>query len=398
MQRTRPLPGSRLVLAGALALALTSFAQRGLNAQILVSANEGKYDLSSGVGRVVEDPKPDSLTILDFRTFPPRTQNIAGIANSVVGPPTNLAITPDERLALVANSVRRYTDDPKKPLPDDVVQVVDLRGDAGHILSRVKVGRQPSGLAINRAGNLALVANRADGTVSVLDIRGNSVAVIDTIAVGDAASEPSDVAFDPAGDLALVSLNKAGAARVLHIAEKRVTVAERKIPLYGQPYHVQITPDGAVGLVAGAGNLNGPDADLLSLVDLTANPIHTIDHIVVGTGPESFDISPDGRLVAAVLMEGSNVPADDPQRQEYARLRLFKRDGKSLARVQELRIGRIPEGVCFTPDGKYLVVQEHAAQQLAIYAVKDDALEDTGVRIATPGFPSALRRADQRSK
>ncbi len=101
---------------------------------------------------------------------------------------------------------------------------------------------------------------------------------------------------------------------MLRIAGKRVTVDERKIPLYGQPYHVQITPDGALGLVAGAGNQNGPDADLISLVDISTDPIRTIDHVTVGTGPESFDISPDGRLVAVVLMEGSNLPADDPQR------------------------------------------------------------------------------------
>lgn len=385
---------ARFLLASGVALALWALPPRAGHAQILVSANEGKYDLSSGVGRAVENAQPDSLTILDFRQFPPRTQTLLNVANSVIGPPTNVAITPDERLALVANSVRRYTDDPKKPLPDDVVQVVDLHGDGGNILSRVKVGRQPSGLAINRAGNLALVTNRADGTVSVLQMRGKEVAVVDTITVGDETSEPSDVAFNPAGNLALVSLNKGAVARVLRIAGKRVTVDERKIPLYGQPYHVQITPDGALGLVAGAGNLNGPDADLISLVDLSADPIHTIDHVTVGTGPESFDISPDGRLIAVVLMEGSNVPADDPQRLEYARLRLFKRDGKSLSRLQELRIGRIPEGVCFTPDGKYLVVQEHAARQLAIYAVMGDTLEDTGERIATPGFPSALRRAE----
>ncbi len=364
-------------------------------AQILVSANEGKYDLSSGVGTVVPAPADDGLTIVDFSQFPPRVGNIPGVANSVVGPPTNVAITPDERLALVANSVRRYTDDPKKPLPDDVLQVVDLRSSAGNVVARVTVGKQPSGVAINRAGDLALVANRADGTVSVLAINGEGVTLRETITVGDAASEPSDVAFNPAGDLAIVSLNKAAAARVLRIAGEQIKVEERKLPLYGQPYHVQITPDGALALVAGAGNQNGLDADLLTLIDLTANPIRTIDHVIVGTGPESFDISPDGRLVAAVLMEGSNVPADDPQRVEYGRMRLFKRDGKSLSRVQELRIGRVPEGVCFSPDGKYLVVQEHAARQLAIFAVKGDAVEDTGQRVATPGFPSALRRADR---
>ncbi|HEY4312902.1 MAG TPA: YncE family protein [Pirellulales bacterium] len=368
------------------------------SAQIMVSANEGKYDLSSGVGRVIDSAtaEADSLTILDFGQFPPRVRNIPGVANSVVGPPTNVAITPDERLVLVANSVRRYTDDPKKPVPDDVVQVVDLNGGNGKIVSRVTVGKQPSGIAIRRSGDLAMVANRADGTISVLAIDGPQVTVRETITVGDAASEPSDVAINPAGDLALVSLNKGAAARVLRIVDGHVKVDERKIPLYGEPYHAQITPDGALALVAGAGNQKGLDADLLTLVDLRARQIHTIDHVKVGTGPESFDISPDGRLVAVVLMEGSNVPADDPQRAEHAWLRLFKLDGQSLARVQELRIGRIPEGVCFSPDGKYLVVQEHAAKRLVLFAVKGGALEETGVHIPTPGFPSALRRAEPR--
>jgi len=172
-------------------------------------------------------------------------------------------------------------------------------------------------------------------------------------------------------------------------------LAERMIPVYGQPYHLQITPDGLLGMVAGAGNQNGPDADLLSLIDLAAKPIRTVDHVTVGTGPESFDISPVGRLVAVVLMEGSNVAADDPQRAEHAYLRLWKRDGQSLVKLQEVKIGRIPEGVCFTPDGRHLVVQEHAAKRLTVFSVGSDGVKETGVQISTPGFPSALRRADR---
>ena len=104
---------------------------------------------------------------------------------------------------------------------------------------------------------------------------------------------------------------------MLRIDGKQIKVEDAELPLYGQPYHVQITPDGALAPVAGAGNQNGLDADLLTLIHLTTDPIRTIDHVKVGTGPESFDISPDGRLVAVVLMEGSNVPADNPQHIEY---------------------------------------------------------------------------------
>jgi DNA-binding beta-propeller fold protein YncE len=169
-------------------------------------------------------------------------------------------------------------------------------------------------------------------------------------------------------------------------------VADRKLPVYGQPYHVEITPDGALGLVAGGGNQNGPDADILTVIDLVADPVRTIDHLIVGTGPESFDISPDGQLLAVVLMEGSNLPPGDPSRSEKGVMRLWKRSGKSFSKLADVPIGRIPEGVCFTPDGCYLAVQEHAARRLIIYQVDTDGIKDTGVQISTPGFPSALRR------
>ena len=93
MNRARFSTAFVVVLIGAL---LASAVSAG---DILVSGNEGKYDLSSGIGRAVENAEPDSLTILDFAVFPPRARHIAGVANSVIGPPTNVAITPDGRLA-----------------------------------------------------------------------------------------------------------------------------------------------------------------------------------------------------------------------------------------------------------------------------------------------------------
>ena len=42
-----------------------------------------------------------------------------------------------------------------------------------------------SRMAINRAGNLALIANRADNSISVLSIQGKQVRLIDTVMIGD---------------------------------------------------------------------------------------------------------------------------------------------------------------------------------------------------------------------
>jgi hypothetical protein len=59
--------------------------------------------------------------------------------------------------------------------------------------------------------------------------------------------------------------------------------------------------------------------------------------------------------------------------------------------VDSLTVGRIPEGVAFTSDGRNLVVQCHPDRELWVLAVQGKKLKDTGRRIAVPGMPSSLR-------
>ena len=74
----------------------------------------------------------------------------------------------------------------------------------------VAAGQQPSGMSISRDGRLALVANRAAGTVSVLRIAGLTATPLTEVKVGQPAESASDVALTPDGRRALVSLQKAG--------------------------------------------------------------------------------------------------------------------------------------------------------------------------------------------
>ena len=114
------------------------------------------------------------------------------LENSIIGPPTNLAITPDGKLALVTNSIDVVKDgDTLKNVPDNKLYVIDLTVSPPALIATVQTGKQPSGMAINRTGNLALVANRADNTVSVLSISGKTVTVVGTVAVAPAGAPAS---------------------------------------------------------------------------------------------------------------------------------------------------------------------------------------------------------------
>jgi DNA-binding beta-propeller fold protein YncE len=313
----------------------------------------------------------------------------------VIGPPSNLAIVPGGRYALLADSLkinRQARPDPWEPTRD--VHLLDLQADPPAIVATVQAGLQPSGMSIAPNGRLALVANRAEGTVTTLSLRDDQLRVLATVPVAEADESVSDVAIRADGRFALVSVQKGGYLAVLRIDEENVTATDQKFSVYGQPYRVVITPDGQLGLTAGQGFAgNGIDADALSVVDLSAEPMRTIDYVALGAVPESIEISPDGNWLAAVLMAGSNFPLEDVRHTDHGQLVLLRRDGKTFRVAQRHAVGRIPEGVAFTSNGQYLLVQCHPDREIWVFRVGPDGAADTGQRIAVPGMPSSLRAA-----
>src|SRR5476649_2055627 len=91
-------------------------------AQLIISGNENKVDLNTGAIRVIPATAPDSVSILDFSTFPPKVRQVDNVPNTVIGPPSNLAITPDRSLALVADSVKVDPADATKWVPNNVIR------------------------------------------------------------------------------------------------------------------------------------------------------------------------------------------------------------------------------------------------------------------------------------
>src|SRR5215469_17614427 len=132
------------------AISVTTTAQ----AQYLIVGNDEKVVFKDGKP-VLSPPGKDTVSIVDIsdRTKPRIVANLP-IENSIIGPPTNLAITPDNKLALVANSMDVAKDgDNLKNVPDNKLYVIDLTTSPPAVIATLQTGKQPSGLAINRAGN-----------------------------------------------------------------------------------------------------------------------------------------------------------------------------------------------------------------------------------------------------
>src|SRR5215469_14431233 len=140
-------------------------------------------------GQVNGPPGKDAVLVMDV-TNPakPRIRASLPLTNSLLGPPTNLQITPDGKLGLVANSVVHVQEgNAWKSVPDDKLYVIDLTAEPPKLIDTVVVGRQPSGLSISAKGDLALIANRDGKSVSVVSIQGTTVKTVGEVALGQQA-------------------------------------------------------------------------------------------------------------------------------------------------------------------------------------------------------------------
>jgi DNA-binding beta-propeller fold protein YncE len=290
-------------------------------------------------------PGKDAVVILDIGTDPAKPGIVASLPlmNSVVGPPTNLAITPDGTLAIVANALQWVQDGANwKFTPDNKLYVIDLTATPPALIDTVAIGKQPSGLSINRAGNLALVANRADNSISVLSIQGKQVRLIDTVAMGEMVAA---VVFTPDGKRALAAKFPGHKVALLEVDGEKVTYTKRDLPVGLWPYNLGVTPDGKLALTADNGNAGRSDGnvDTVTVIDLEANPPRVIDRIVVGDGPEGLAVSPDGRIAVPILLRGSDGAKSGWFYNRNGSVVVLKLDGKKVSRDGEVLVGGIPK-------------------------------------------------------
>jgi DNA-binding beta-propeller fold protein YncE len=337
------------------------------------------------------------VSIIDIgnRTKPRILANLP-LMNTVVGPPVNLAITPDRRLALVANSLDWVKDGESwKGAPDNKLYVIDLTASPPQAIATLELGRQPSGMAINRAGTLALVADRADDTVSVLSIQGKTVSVVDTVALsvgGDNKEQPSAVAITPDGKRALVTKFAAHKVALLAIDGEKVTYTRYDMATGLWPYNLGIMPDGKLAIVGNNGGAGASDGqvDTAAVIDLEADPPRVIDQVVVGDGPEGLAVSPKGGYAVEVILNGANLSHDKFYYHPRSYVSLLKVEGKKVRKVSQTEVGGLAEGVAFSPDGDYLYVGNFLDSDITILHRQGDRLVKAGT-LKLPGHPASMR-------
>ncbi|MEE9420837.1 MAG: YncE family protein, partial [Desulfatiglandaceae bacterium] len=256
-------------------------------AQFIITGNDNKALVVDGK-LVIRPEGKQSVSLIDISGRTPMVKVSLPILNSIFGPPTNLAISPDGTLALVAEAVK-LNEDATKFIPSDQVHVIDLTVNPPKEIESITVGRQPSGMAIHPSGKMALVANRAETSISILSIQGKTVKYVGDVDTKDGVTH---VVFTPDGKRALATKFTSNKVSLLEVDGMNVTYTGRDLPVGINPYNADITPDGKLAIVAntGGGGRSDGNIDTVTLIDMETNPPRVIDHVVVGDAPEGIAI------------------------------------------------------------------------------------------------------------
>jgi DNA-binding beta-propeller fold protein YncE len=381
-----------LLALAATASLTTTAAGRFADPQFLISANDGKATVIDGVQQVPATVSPDTISIFDMSLKPPKLVAELRAPTSVVGPPESVAIALDQSIALVTGALKLDPADRTKTIPDDTVTVIDLAAVPPVVLTTLHAGRQASGVSINRAGTLALVANRGEGSVSVFSINKKQVTAAGKIDLGAPESGPSHVAITPDGRTALVSRNNDHLVSVLSIQNNTVTYTKRDIASGLKPYGIEITPAGDVALVANVGAGPSGGSDTISVIDLKLTPPRAVDQIAAGPTVEGISLSPDGRFVAVTVMNGSNLSKASGLANDFGFVKVYSVKGTTVAPVASAQVGRWCQGAAWTPDAHTVFVQCMVEKEIQMFDFDGRALKPAGA-LKVAGGPAGIRTA-----
>jgi DNA-binding beta-propeller fold protein YncE len=135
------------------------------------------------------------------------------------------------------------------------------------------------------------------------------------------------------------------------------------------------------------------DIDTISVIDLTAKPYRVVDIIAVGQSPEGVRFAPDGKHLAVALQDGSNKAKESPFFNPGGRLVMFKVDKTKLTKVAEAKLGHWSQGLAFSADGQYVLVQNMVEKNLMVFRFADGKLTDTGHKLDVKSGPAGIRTA-----
>jgi DNA-binding beta-propeller fold protein YncE len=387
----------------ALVLAFSWAASVPAWAELAISGNDGKQPQ---LGDAPKDIKPDTVTVIDLGSYPPKIRGHVEVPFSMIGEPTSVAVAHNGRFALVSASQKLDPADGTKFVPDDKLSVIDLASpDRPTVIQTLSAGMGVTGISINKRDTLALVANVGDGTVMSFSIQGKKLTPAGKVQL-DAKIGPVDVAISPDSRTALVTQRRGNGVWRLAIDGNRLSDPGILIPTGVQSYGAQFSADGRYAYNTnllgnplpneGSGERGRmPRIGTVTVIDLRTNTV--VNTIEVGPTPEHLVLSPDGKYMEVTVVNGSSSRPTAPGYQDYGLIKVFRVEGAKLTQVAEAKTGRWGQGAAWSRDGKVILLQGAIDRNIEVYRFDGKSLtRDNGATLSMPGRPGALATAYSR--
>jgi DNA-binding beta-propeller fold protein YncE len=361
-------------------------------ADIAVVAVDNHTVNVNGVTGPAKNPPPDHVAIVDLTAFPPKLIGTVEAPTSVVGAPTAIWIAPDESWLIITAASKIDPANPDKIIEDDRVSVVDLKVSPPKVVQQVTAGKGANEVSVSPDGTLALVANRAEGTVSIFTIKDKRLNEVGKLDLGNPKSLPSSVKFLPDGKTALVTRYGDNTIGILKIDGSKVTLDKASMTPGVNPYTLDINRDGSLAVVGNMGGGGNGEIGSGALIDLTPGLFRTVHILAVPSSPEGVKFSPDGKFVASASVDGSTRPADSPIYHKEGQLWMLAVIDKKLKPLAEAPIGRWSQGIAFSRDGTTVLVESMIDHGLNMFRWQDGKLTASGT-LDVKGGAAAIRTA-----
>jgi DNA-binding beta-propeller fold protein YncE len=246
------------------------------------------------------------------------------------------------------------------------------------------------------------VASTADETVSIFTIAGGRLTPAGKVKM-PIGSRPVDVVFAPDGRSAYVTAQNANRLFRLSVDGAKVARADAGVQTGAQPFQVVTGRDGRyvyvthlVGrlLPQGQARPPGPNIGTVAVVDTTTGTVANI--VDMGVIPEHIALSPDGRHLAVVVVNGSSSSPESPNYNPQGFLKVFRVEGSNLVHAGEARTGRWCQGALWTSDSRRIILQCAIDRHIESFGFNGSAVTREPELVKFTGRPGAFASAGWR--
>ena len=325
---------------------------------------------------------PDELSIIQLhQPLGAMTTTTTAVSNSVIGPPSSIALTTDGRYAAVVETRGQRTD--RRPDAKSTnlstgrqITVIDL-SDPSHprVTQRLDSYDDPLSITFNASGTLACVAFKQVGPIlhpllALYRFHEGKLShpIIPRLPGMEGGDALISAEFHPKQNLLGLLYTQHPRLQMVQVNDEGKDIELEPwggpVDIDMSPFLVRFTPDGRFAFVnamlPGAVRGTVTSIQLAKTIQADGTPMHAmISRANAGILPEGLTISPNERWVVTTNLERSTPALDSPEQGHFASVTLLRFDKEAglLERVGDYPFdGRLPEAAVFDNTSQFLAV------------------------------------------